>query len=244
MELVEITSFSGVGPYNVYACDITLSYCQLIYTSVTIPPTLSFTLTGALEGSSSVIIKVVDTSSGCQKFIPYYCPSATPTQTPTPTPTPTPISCFCISIENTSGLDNLNYTYTDCFGNVFSYFINNDVTIYVCGVSASGDEWLAIGYNGACIDYSCPSPPPTPTTVCGILSELDEFLITEDDYYIGQENCSPPTPTPTITPTPTSSSTPTPTPTPTPTQLPTSKVFQGGDNFIFMFGDYYIFENQ
>lgn len=70
---------------------------------------------------------------------------------------------------------------------------------------------------------------------------------------------STPTSTPNVTPTPTPNATSTPTPTPsntpsitsTPTITPTpsstpqfNKIFQNGDNFLLMSGDFYIFENQ
>lgn len=90
MQSIEITGATGIGPYDVYLCDITLNYCFLISGSTTIPPTVSFvlpkTFTNPLPpptnivfgGTDSLIIKLVDLGSGCEKFIPYYCSSPIP----------------------------------------------------------------------------------------------------------------------------------------------------------------------
>lgn len=73
MELVQISTVNGIGPYNIYACDISLIYCQTIDTSVSTFP-YSFVLPAPFIGVNSIIIKILDLGSGCEKFIPYYCP--------------------------------------------------------------------------------------------------------------------------------------------------------------------------
>jgi len=91
VSLIEITGTTGIGPYNIYVCDTTLSYCELISGSTTIPPSVYYLPSGVFLGVTSLVLKIVDTSSGCEVFKLYQCPSPTqtPTQTPTPTITPT-----------------------------------------------------------------------------------------------------------------------------------------------------------
>lgn len=91
MQTIEITGATGTGPYDVYLCDITLTYCFLISGATTIPPTVLIELPKTFPnpfpppstnitfgGVNSLIIKLVDLGSGCEKFIPYYCSSPIP----------------------------------------------------------------------------------------------------------------------------------------------------------------------
>lgn len=78
--------------------------------------------------------------------------------------------------------------------------------------------------------------------VCGKLPSADPSVI----YYVGipcVDGSCVPIPPP-ISPTPTVTPTLTITPTPTQTQLPGNKIYENGNNFIFMSGDYYIFQLQ
>lgn len=203
MQTIEITNVTGSGVYDIYVCDLTLTYCQTIATSVSIPPNYTFVLTGVLSGVSSIIVKIVDVNTGCEKFIPYYCPSPTPTQTPSQTPTQTPSTCLCTAINNVYGT-SYSFTYINCSDIVVYESCPALTTLFICSKSVTySDPNLSVTILGPCIGNVCP------------------------DIYIT------PTPTPSITPSV------------TPTQtVPSKKIFQSGDNFIFMFGDYYIFENQ
>lgn len=101
MQEINITGATGTGPYDIYICDLTLTFCDLVSSNETLP--YSFLTYGIYENATSVIIKLID-SLGCEIFHPYSCP-VTPTPTPTNTPTPTPTStpgCHCISFENLS----------------------------------------------------------------------------------------------------------------------------------------------
>lgn len=101
MQSIEITNVTGSGIYDVYLCDITLTYCYLILPSTPIPPAISFVLPSSLpnpfppplnisfDGAQSVIVKLIDTLTGCERFEIFSCPP-TPTPSPTLTPTPTP----------------------------------------------------------------------------------------------------------------------------------------------------------
>lgn len=225
MQTIEISGITGSGTYDVYVCDITFSYCQLVVNSVSIPPNYSFVLTGMLSGVNSVIVKIVDVNTGCEKFVPYYCPSNTPTETPTPTPTPSLSTCLCVSVQNSGGVF-LSFTYVNCLGIIVYDSCPPLTTLFICSQSVIYyDPSLTVIIQGPCVGGVCP------------------------DTYVTQT----PTPSITLTPTPTITETPTMTPTPTITETPTptptspivgNKLFQSGDNFIFMLGDYYIFENQ
>ncbi len=95
-QVIEITNVNGSGTYDVYLCDITLTYCFLISGATSIPPTVSFELPSSLpnpnsppatitfDGATSVIVKIVDTSTGCEKFMVYDC-GEPPTTTTTTT---------------------------------------------------------------------------------------------------------------------------------------------------------------
>ncbi len=170
MQTIEITGATGTGPYDVYLCDITLTYCFLISGSTTIPPTVSFELPSSLPnpfpppanisftGADSVIVKLVDTSSGCEKFIYYGCPvSPTPTPTMTPTPTPTPTStCRCITVS-ASTITNGVFYYTDCFGVTLAPITVTQNTIsYYCGTNPIIVSDCSVTLGSPCVSGSCP----------------------------------------------------------------------------------------
>ena len=221
--LIEISGVTnGTGPYDVYLCDITLTYCFLISGSTTIPPSVYFELpqtftnplppptTITFGDVSSLVIKIVDLGSGCEKFIPYYCSPPTPTPTITPSPTTTPSNCLCNRLDNPTS-EPLTFTYYDCENTLIYDSVPGYTSIFVCGTSVSPNEGLILSVLGLCVDSSCPN----------------EYLT--------------PTPTPTITLTPTTTVTQTPTPT---IADMGNKIFQIGSTFIFMNGDIYIFESQ
>lgn len=98
---ITITGITGNPPFDIYACDITITYCYLVASSVVSPPTLVLDVPPPLDNADDVVVKVVD-SSGCTMFLNFLCPpsptptvtpgltpTATPTNTPTNTPTPT-----------------------------------------------------------------------------------------------------------------------------------------------------------
>jgi hypothetical protein len=120
----------------------------------------------------------------------------------------------------------------------------NQITITNVGCDSTNKNKPSVGdiitifydgraeYNCGCINLPTPTPTPTPTPIidtCIIMTELDEFITTEDDDFLVWSDCGTepevtPTPTLTLTPTPTSydpCATPTPTPTPTETPCPT-----------------------
>ena len=101
MQLITITNvLGGFGPYEIYACDPTLVYCEQISPSVSLFP-YSFLLTTPLEGSQTIIVKIIDTSTGCEKFIPYTCPE---------------VSCFILTETSFPIIteDNYNLITEDC----------------------------------------------------------------------------------------------------------------------------------
>jgi hypothetical protein len=102
MQIIDITGATGSGPYDIYICDITLTYCYLVASSITIPPTYSVTLPIELEGVFQVGVKLID-SLGCEAIQVYSCPILPVTPTITPTMTPTMIvECNCLTFDNIS----------------------------------------------------------------------------------------------------------------------------------------------
>lgn len=72
MITIEITGATGTGPYDIYVCDITLTYCYLVSSATTIPPTYTVTIPVPLDGVSQVIVKLID-SLGCEIIQQYTC---------------------------------------------------------------------------------------------------------------------------------------------------------------------------
>lgn len=224
MQVIEITGVTGTAPYDIYVCDITLSYCVLAQSGVTIPPNFTYTLSYPLDGADSVIVKIID-SNNCEYFEIYNCvfPSPTPSITPTVTPTMY-VDCNCLAFENPSIFD-YNYGYTDCDGNIFYGIIYNATILYACGKLPFADSGVNITIGSFCIDYDCPTISPTPTpSVTPPVTPTPSVTPTETPTPTPTISVTPTlTQTPTITPsiTPTSTITPTPTPTITPTLTPT-----------------------
>lgn len=136
---------------------------------------------------------------------------------------------FVVDMSLINGSDKINLIYDAC--NIYNFkepSVGDILTIYFDGKGL---------YNCECSGYPpipTPSPTPSPTQpileTCIIMTELDEFMLTEDDFFLVWDDCdSVPTITPTPTPTPTqtlnynpcASPTPTPTPSTTPCVTPT-----------------------
>ena len=202
---IEITGVTGTPPYDIYVCDITLTFCVLVGSGIAIPPNFTYTLSFPFDSANPVIIKVID-SNGCEYFQTYACPSPTPTVTPTVTPTPTLAQCNCIQFENYT-IFSLDISYTQCDGTVFYGSIASSTILYVCGKLPSADPSVVYSVGVPCVDGACVpiplpvSPTPTNTVTPTITPTVTPTL----------------TVTPTITPTVTTSITPTVTPTVTPT---------------------------
>lgn len=212
MQTIEITGVTGTGPFKIYICDPTLVYCFEIATTATVPPNIFFSLPYTFSNpfpppinitfgeTSSLVIKIVDQSNGCSKFIPYYCVTPTPTPSITPTITPTPSSCRCQELYNpTAGI--LYFDYVEC-SNVLqlSQPVPPGTHVYVCGNSVVADPSLIHITHDVCYGGSCPdtvlTPTPTPTQTLtptpssigtGKLYQFgDVFIFMNNDIYIFQ----------------------------------------------------------
>jgi len=186
MITIEITGATGTGPYDVYVCDITLTYCYLVSSATTIPPTYTVTIPIPLDGVSQVIVKLID-SLGCEIIQLYTCLTPTPTPTLTPTPTPTPIiNCNCILFNNTSDTEQ-EFTYTQCNGTIFYGVINPFTILYVCGkLPTSNPNLVVIDILGDCFDGSCPMG----TVIC-FTHYSQPYIISESILYSGYYNGFP-----------------------------------------------------
>jgi surface protein len=192
MQTIEITGATGTGPYDVYVCDSTLTYCASAGVGINIPPNFLYTLVYPLDSVSSVIVKLID-SNGCEFFQLYSCPSPTPTMTPTMTPTPTIAQCNCIQFSNITTVKK-DFSYTQCNGTIFYGLIDGTTELLFCGKLPTAEDGVLISVGIPCVMGACePLPPPLSPT---------------------------PTPTITLTMTPTPTPTVTPTLTPTPSPLP------------------------
>ena len=125
MQSIQITSLNGSSPFDIYVCDITLSYCFSAATGVTTAP-VTINIPSVFIGVPSVVVKIID-SRGCEEFLYTACvpPSPTSTQTPTITPSSTSIlyPCKCTEVDNQSASD-IDFTYVDC-SNVLIYIKAN-----------------------------------------------------------------------------------------------------------------------
>ena len=213
MQSIQITSLNGSSPFDIYVCDITLSYCFSAATGVTTAP-VTINIPSVFIGVPSVVVKIID-SRGCEEFLYTACvpPSPTSTQTPTITPSSTSIlyPCKCTEVDNQSASD-IDFTYVDC-SNVLIYIkANGGEIINLCGSNfTSSNPKLVFTELSDCVAGNCPTVPesPTPTPTPTVTP--------------GLSHTPTPTQTPTITPTKTTTVTPTitKTPTKTPTQTPT-----------------------
>lgn len=165
MQTIEITGATGTGPYDVYVCDSTLTYCASAGVGVNIPPNFLYTLVYPLDSVSSVIVKLID-SNGCEFFQLYSCPSPTPTMTPTMTPTPTIAQCNCIQFSNITTVKK-DFSYTQCDGTIFYGLIDGTTELFFCGKLPTAEDGVLISVGIPCVMGACePLPPPlspTPT---------------------------------------------------------------------------------
>lgn len=203
MQTIEITSFSGTTSFSATICDITLNYCYLVQTGISsVPVTLN--VPTILQSANQLIVKLIDSNS-CEYIELFSC--VTPTPTPTPTLTPTPsmvINCNCITFDNLTGVDDYEFSLTQCDGTILTSVVYAGTSVYYCGKLPSSADEVIITIGLPCIDdTTCPTPEITPTST--------------------PTNTPTNTPTPTITPTVTV--TPTETPTPTPTPTPTTGLY-------------------
>ena len=165
-QVVNILTSTGIPPYDIFVCDITNTFCYLVANGVTLP--YLFTVPAPLDTSTSVIIKLID-STGCEFFELYQCPvTPTPTVTLTQTPTSTTINpCNCIDVVNFTSSVIGYFDYVDCNGvQQYSIPVNPGLTYYVCGSNPTNVIGLVANTGIPCVGGSCfpvPSVTPTPT---------------------------------------------------------------------------------
>jgi hypothetical protein len=70
--VIQITSISGNSPYDIYVCDVTLTYCFLVSSATTITTPYQFVVPPPLDNVISLILKIVD-ALGCEKFVLLTC---------------------------------------------------------------------------------------------------------------------------------------------------------------------------
>jgi len=144
---------------------------------------------------------------------------------------------YVIDMATLVGTNKVKLIYDQCdLYNINEPSVGDIITIYY-----DGNGLKNCGCNYPPQPTPTPTPTPTPSTTpqpiletCIIMTELDEFMLTEDDFFLVWDDCDTtpvvsPTPTPTVTPTPSitpnydpcASPTPTPTPSTTPCVTPT-----------------------
>ena len=223
-QFVDITTSTGVAPYDVYVCDITNTFCYVVATGVTIP--YQFYVPAPLDNVSQLIVKLVD-SLGCEFFEPYQCP------TPTPTPSPT---CFANQYQIWVG-GPCTFNLLDCSSGITgTYTTTSGGTYNVCSslppVSVGYCPYGPVIFLGPCPTLTpTPTITPTVTPTVTLTSSITPTPTVTPTITVSVTNTPTPTPTVTITSTPTQTPTITPTVTstitPTPTPSPTSTVVSG-----------------
>lgn len=137
---------------------------------------------------------------------------------------------YVIDMATLVGTNKVKLIYDQCdLYNINEPSVGDIITIYYDGNGLK---------NCSCSNYP-PQPTPTPSVTpqpiletCVIMTEFDEFMLTEDDFFLVWDDCEATpvvSPTPTVTPTPSitpnydpcASPTPTPTPSTTPCVTPT-----------------------
>ena len=243
MILVELTSITGVPPYTIKMCDLSMTYCYVVATGVPSLP-LELDTPSQLSGADQIMVIIID-STGCEFFRLISCLTPTPTPTMTPTPTTTMIvDCNCLTFTNTSVINQHNISYINCDGvEVIDSPIFPNTSLYVCGKEPSVDSIEVDYFIGLpCVNNTCPDPTATPTptptvtptntltpTVTPTITVTSTPTVTPTNTLTPTPTVTPtntltPTVTPTVTPTITITSTPTVTPTNTLTPTPTITV--------------------
>lgn len=163
MSVITIDYITTTGYYTIYACNVTLDYCELIGVNIQIPPIFSFELPEIFQGVEEVVIKIIDQNTNCEDFNYFNCFTPTPTNSVTPTVTPSKtIECNCITFQNT-GLTDGQISFIQCDNSSFSTYIESGTTYYGCGKLPTSDPIITISIGDKCVNFSCPEIPPTPT---------------------------------------------------------------------------------
>ena len=172
MQTIDVNYSNGVGPFTIYVCNISLDYCDLIATNVSLPPTYTFDLPPEFLGAPEVVVKIIDLSTNCEDFNYYQCFTPTPTITLTPTITPSKIvNCNCLKFTNT-GNTVFNYSYIQCNGQTLNGVILSGNTIFACGNTPMADPGIYIEIGNFCVNGSCPEVLPTPTPTVTVTPTL------------------------------------------------------------------------
>ena len=69
---ITISGVSGTSQYDVYVCDLTNTYCFLVFSGATIPPSFTFEPVYPLNNVDSLLVKLID-SNNCEIFNYYEC---------------------------------------------------------------------------------------------------------------------------------------------------------------------------
>ena len=166
MQVIQVNTATGNPPYDIYVCDVTLTYCYLMSSGVSVFPAY-VNLPNEFLGLQSVVVKLID-SSGCELFYNISCalptPSVTVTPSFTPTPTPTPTiplyGCQCLNFDNTLNNYDIGYLYTNCNGILISDTVPSGQTYQVCGSNPiPSDVNLIVTTSGDCVSNLCVTPP-------------------------------------------------------------------------------------
>ena len=223
MILVELTSITGVPPYTIKMCDLSMTYCYVVATGVPSLP-LELDTPPQLSGADQIMVVIID-STGCEFFRLISCLTPTPTPTMTPTPTTTMIvDCNCLTFTNTSVINQHNISYINCDGvEVIDSVIFPNTSLYVCGKEPSVDSIEVDYFVGLpCVNNTCPDPTSTPTPTPTVTPTNTLTPTVTPTITVTSTPTVTPTNTPTTTPTVTPTNTPTTTQTVTPTNTPTN----------------------
>ena len=67
---IQINSISGTSPFDIYVCDVTISYCFFVSGITTTPYT--FNVHPPLESITPIILKIID-ANDCEKIFLLSC---------------------------------------------------------------------------------------------------------------------------------------------------------------------------
>jgi hypothetical protein len=68
--ILVINSITGASPFNIYVCDVTITYCFFVQTIVGAPYT--FSIPYPLDSTTPIILKIID-ANNCEKIYLLSC---------------------------------------------------------------------------------------------------------------------------------------------------------------------------
>ena len=180
---VNISSITGVSPYDIFICDTGATSCYYVDTISGVP--YSFQIYPPFDEFDSYLLKIVDSNdcviSGITSvMLPTPTPTVTTTQTitpsVTPTMTPTPTICLdCYQYLFGPAISSGTVMWTNCDGTLGSQFVSiGNILVIDCALSTPTGNG-PVSQISSC-GTNCPTPTPTPTSTSTPITSYYEYV--------------------------------------------------------------------